>query len=117
MIQDFLEADDLVYFRANRSFHPSRFVCSSDIDMRNNKRAGQNYKFLIFGLCVLVFGFTDDAHPKEKILTVDVEITAPCVMNDKGNYTGFDIDLWEEIAQELGLAFTYMVRFILDRHH
>lgn len=40
-------------------------------------------------------------------MTVDVEITAPCVMPYDSTYTGFDIELWEEIAQELELAFTY----------
>ena len=36
-----------------------------------------------------------------------VEITAPCVMRSNGTYTGFDVELWEEIAQELELAFFY----------
>jgi hypothetical protein len=39
-------------------------------------------------------------------LTEDVEITAPCVMHHKSTYTGFGIELWEEIARELELAFS-----------
>lgn len=58
-------------------------------------------------LCVLVFGLADEADSTEETLTVDVEITAPCVMHDNSMYTGFDIELWEEIAQDLDVAFTY----------
>ena len=60
--------------------------------------------FLLF---VLVFGLANEVKAKEKNLTVDVEITAPCVMHYNSTYTGFDIELWEEIARELELAFTY----------
>ena len=67
----------------------------------------KKYSFLFFVLCVLVFGLTNEVKSKEKILTVDVEITAPCVMHNDNTYTGFDIELWEEIAQELELDFTY----------
>jgi polar amino acid transport system substrate-binding protein len=72
-----------------------------------NRRKRNKYSLLIFGLCVLVFGLANEVKSKEKILTVDVEITAPCVMPYDSTYTGFDIELWEEIAQELELAFTY----------
>ncbi len=65
------------------------------------------YSILIFILCVLVFGLPNEAKSKEEIFTVDVEITAPCVMHYNDTYTGFDVELWEEIARELKLAFTY----------
>ena len=65
------------------------------------------HPFLFSILCILVFGLTQEVKSEEKILTVDVEITAPCVMHHNGAYTGFDIELWEEIAQELELAFAY----------
>ena len=58
-------------------------------------------------LCALDFGLNNEVKSKEKILTVDVEITAPCVMRYNSTYTGFDIELWEEIAKELELTFTY----------
>ena len=75
--------------------------------MGNNRRKLKKYIFLFFVLCALDFGLTNEVKSKEKILTVDVEITAPCVMRYNSTYTGFDIELWEEIAKELELAFTY----------
>jgi polar amino acid transport system substrate-binding protein len=75
--------------------------------MVNDRRKMKKYSFLFFVLCVLVFGLTNEVKSKEKILTVDVEITAPCVMHNDNTYTGFDIELWEEIARELELDFTY----------
>ena len=38
---------------------------------------------------------------------MDTKITAPCVVHCNGSYIVFDIELWEAIAQELGLAFMY----------
>ncbi len=61
----------------------------------------------LFSVSVFVFGLANEVKSKEKILTVDVEITAPCVMHYDSTYTGFDIELWEEIAQELELVLTY----------
>ncbi len=58
-------------------------------------------------LCALFLSLANEVKANEKILAVAVEITAPCVMHHEGTYTGFDIELWEEIAQELGLVFTY----------
>jgi polar amino acid transport system substrate-binding protein len=75
--------------------------------MENNRGQRLKYKFLFIVLCVLVFGLANEVKSKEKILTVAVEITAPCVMHHNSTYTGFDIELWEEIARELKLAFTY----------
>ncbi len=75
--------------------------------MGNNRRKRKKYPFLFFTLCVLVFGLTCEVKSEEKILTADVEITAPCVMHSNGAYTGFDIELWEEIAQESELTFAY----------
>ena len=75
--------------------------------MENNTRKRGKYTLLFFVLCILVFGLTNEVKSKEKVLTVDVEITAPCVMHSNSTYTGFDIELWEEIARELDLAFTY----------
>jgi glutamine transport system substrate-binding protein len=63
--------------------------------------------FLSFVLSVLALGLVRTVESQEKPLVVDIEITAPCVMESNSTYTGFDIELWEEIAQELELAFTY----------
>ena len=75
--------------------------------MGNNKRKLKRNAFHFIVLCFLVFGLANEVKSKEKILTVAVEITAPCVMHYNSTYTGFDIELWEEIAQELDLAFIY----------
>lgn len=61
----------------------------------------------MIGPFVLVFGLPNEVPSAEKMLTVAVEITAPCVMHSGNTYTGFDIELWEEIARELDVAFTY----------
>ena len=71
---------------------------------------GRNRKpqiFLLSVLCVLILGLPNTAQSKEERLDVAIEITAPCVMLEDGTYTGFDIELWEEIARELNLSFTY----------
>lgn len=65
------------------------------------------YSFVLFLFFILSFGFAESAITGEQILTVDIEITPPCVMPNDIRYTGFDIELWEEIAKELGLEFTY----------
>ncbi|MCP3876116.1 MAG: transporter substrate-binding domain-containing protein [Desulfobacteraceae bacterium] len=62
---------------------------------------------LMILVCVLFFCMVNEATAKEKKLTVAVEITAPCVMHNNDTYTGFDIELWEEIARELNVSFTY----------
>jgi ABC-type amino acid transport substrate-binding protein len=61
--------------------------------------------FLLLSLVIL--GRTNAAEFEEKALTVAVEKTAPCVMQENGRYSGFDIELWEEIARELNVDFTY----------
>jgi polar amino acid transport system substrate-binding protein len=75
--------------------------------MGYNRRKLKKNAFHLCVLCILIFGLADEVKSTEKILTVDVEITAPCVMHYNSTYTGFDIELWEEIAQELELTFTY----------
>lgn len=72
---------------------------------RKNNRG--TYSVFVFALCVLIFGITHPVQSKEKTLMVAVEITPPCVMSENTKYSGFDIELWEEIAKELGLEFTY----------
>jgi ABC-type amino acid transport substrate-binding protein len=52
-------------------------------------------------------------------LIVDVSIFPPLVMkNDKGDFYGFDIDLWEAIAKELNLRYRYreapLINIFLD---
>lgn len=63
--------------------------------------------FPSFILCVLALFLASAVESQEKPLVVDIEKLAPCVMESNNTYTGFDIELWEEIAQYLGLEFTY----------
>jgi hypothetical protein len=49
--------------------------------MGNNRRKRKKFASSFFGLLCSGFGLTHEAKSKEKILTVDVEITAPCVMH------------------------------------
>lgn len=66
---------------------------------------------ILFSCCVftLLLGSAEEmiAAEAEKPLIVDIEILAPCVMASNGRFTGFDIDLWEAIAQDLNVEFTY----------
>jgi ABC-type amino acid transport substrate-binding protein len=75
--------------------------------MINNSLKLPRTAFHFFVICVLIIGLANEAKAKEKNLTVAVEITAPCVMHYDSGYTGFDIELWEAIAQDLGWTFTY----------
>ena len=47
------------------------------------------------------------SHAQKQPLIVAVEVLAPCVIKSNGAYTGFEIELWEEISKELGIEFTY----------
>ncbi|MGD8267693.1 MAG: transporter substrate-binding domain-containing protein, partial [Desulfobacterales bacterium] len=75
--------------------------------MGKNSSQRKIYALLIFACCLPFFGVTNEVQAQDAKLTVAVEITAPCVMPYNGTYTGFDIELWEAIAQELDWAFTY----------
>jgi len=60
--------------------------------------------FFLAGPCESSSGGQDQSDP----LTVDVFVFPPMVMkNDKGEFYGFDIDLWEAIAKELDLKYRY----------
>jgi ABC-type amino acid transport substrate-binding protein len=51
---------------------------------------------------------SSDGRDQSDFLVVDVSIFPPMVMkNDKGDFYGFDIDLWEAIAKELNLKYRY----------
>ena len=78
-----------------------------NLTMGTNRRKLNKYALNLVVLCALIFGLANEVDSMGNILTVDIEITAPCVMHHNGSYTGFDIELWEAIAQELNLAFIY----------
>ena len=48
-----------------------------------------------------------EAQSQEKPLTVGIKVLSPCVMETNGQYFGFDVELWEQIAKELKLDFRY----------
>jgi ABC-type amino acid transport substrate-binding protein len=75
--------------------------------MRQYRIKSPRIFFHLIVFCVFFVSLANEVKANENVLTVGIEITAPCVMHHNGTYTGFDIELWEEIAQALGLAFTY----------
>ena len=66
---------------------------------------------LLLNLILAVFIFisihADLSHAQNQPLTVAIEVLAPCVIKSNGSYTGFEVELWEEISKELGTEFTY----------
>ena len=40
-------------------------------------------------------------------MSVAIKVLPPCVMEAKDRYSGFDVELWEEIAKDLKLDFNY----------
>jgi polar amino acid transport system substrate-binding protein len=75
--------------------------------MGNDRRKRKKFASLFCVFWILFFSLTHAASAEGETLTVAVEITAPCVMHSGDIYTGFDIELWEEIAKELEWPFTY----------
>jgi len=49
----------------------------------------------------------EQSSEKKKTLTVAVHAFPPLVIKEKDNYTGFEIELWEEIAKELAEDYSY----------
>lgn len=62
-----------------------------------------------FLVMVLIPGWLKADEVQKKTLTVDIEMLSPCVMVSDGKYTGFDIELWEEIARDIGVKSDYRV--------
>ena len=44
---------------------------------------------------------------QEKPLAVAIKVLPPCVMEAGSRYTGFDVELWEQIAKDMKLEFNY----------
>lgn len=71
-----------------------------------------HYSVVAFSLLLIILAVpcesSTDRQDQADLLTVDISIFPPMVMkNDKGEYYGFDIDLWEAIAKELNLGYRY----------
>jgi len=61
----------------------------------------------LFVSILLVLYDPIEVKSEEKSLTVAIKILPPCVMDADGLYTGFDAELWEQIAKDLKLEFNY----------
>jgi hypothetical protein len=75
--------------------------------MRNGRKISKKPVSILLFLCVLVLIPATIARPQEKPLLVAIEVMAPCVMKSDEAYTGFEIELWDEISKDLGLEFAY----------
>jgi len=75
--------------------------------MSNDSKRLKKPASILLLLCILVFIPSNVVRPQEKPLLVGVEVMAPCVMKSDEGYTGFEIELWEEISKDLGLEFSY----------
>lgn len=58
-------------------------------------------------LIALLLMLTGVASAQTRPLVVDVSPFAPCVNRENGALTGFEVELWEAIARDAGLAFNY----------
>jgi len=61
----------------------------------------------LFISILLVLYDSIEVKSQEKPLTVAVKVLSPCVMEADSRYTGFDAELWEQIANDLKLEFNY----------
>ena len=61
----------------------------------------------LFISILLVLYDTTEVKSQEKSLTVAIKVLSPCVMETESGYTGFDAELWEQIAKYLKLEFNY----------
>jgi ABC-type amino acid transport substrate-binding protein len=82
-------------------------LCHRSVKWETTEENEKNLHLFFACSVILFFSLTHAASAEGETLTVAVEITAPCVMHSGDIYTGFDIELWEEIAKELEWPFTY----------
>ena len=75
--------------------------------MRSGGKISKKPVSILLILCVLVLIPASIVCPQEKPLLAAIEVLAPCVMKSDGAYSGFEIELWEEISKDLALEFTY----------
>jgi polar amino acid transport system substrate-binding protein len=61
----------------------------------------------VFISLLLILSVSHQAKSQEKFITVAVKLLSPCVMEAESRYTGFDVELWEQIAKDLKLKFNY----------
>ena len=75
--------------------------------MSRGRKISKNPVSILLIPCILVLIAAGTVRPQEKPIRVAIEVMAPCVMKSDEVYTGFEIELWEEISKDLGLEFTY----------
>jgi ABC-type amino acid transport substrate-binding protein len=85
----------------------SDFYNRESYHMKSGRKISKKPVSIVFVLCVLVLIPVGTVHPQKKPMVVAIEVIAPCVMKSEGGYTGFEIELWQEISKELGLEFSY----------
>jgi polar amino acid transport system substrate-binding protein len=74
------------------------------------KGNARSVKWLAFAIVVFLFNLNCTGRSEEaKPLLVVAKEAPPFVMVEDGKLTGFTIDLWEEIARSLGVAYTAQV--------
>ena len=61
----------------------------------------------LFTTILLILSESTEVKSQEKPISVAINILSPCVMETDGRYTGFDVELWEQIAKDLKLEFHY----------
>lgn len=67
--------------------------------------------FLMLLMSITGIHAQEKAPPPSQSLTVGVHVSPPFVMADgNGGYTGMAIDLWELVADQLGVSFKYVER-------
>ena len=72
----------------------------------NRTSSVRTFLWLFISILMALYDVTE-AKSQEKILTVAVKDLPPCVMEAENRYTGFDVELWEQIAKDLKLEFNY----------
>jgi ABC-type amino acid transport substrate-binding protein len=83
-------------------------VCSQEsCHMKSGGKLSKKPVSIVLVLCVLVLIPAVTVRPQEKPILAAIEVLTPCVMKSDKYYTGFEIELWEEISKELGLEFSY----------
>ncbi len=75
--------------------------------MRNGRKISKRPASILLILCVFTLIPAGIVRSQEKPLLVAIEVLAPCVMRSDEGYTGFEIELWEEISKDLELEFVY----------
>ena len=62
----------------------------------------------ILSIIILLF-ITSFVFAEQKELIVNIAPINPCVITNDGHPTGFDVEIWEEVAKKLNIKFKYVV--------